>query len=520
MISMQKSRNPVLGLLGRATAILLFTMATSWTVILSPKSKLHSSCTTSCISVHSSCDVFHLTCRNESQAKSRLNDADILRLNVPVALSLYRSTCTSGSGTLPLLMHPRVYAVMSNKACFGDFPQSTFYSSEWKLCSEDMLQLILRHARFHFPTDSHKLNAWKVMLDILGENIKAKEILLPYNKQYNISFSPNYGPQTFEGPRMDSCPSPLDKGDVGCTISDQHTSGLYFNKELFYLLRNGYTSKNGVQFHLSGSNKSSTSCKLRFVPSHGNCGSSVEYGAKIVTSTSDVENHRCPDGSILASTWATSKSCIRDISLYLRPKIWVEKSANVPKKYLATFVGTHYKDGSRGKNGVIRDLLKLLDSPESAIIVYTHCHLAHHDIACAQLGEQERLFFSSQSPGLRFEDAMSNSTFCLCPKGRQPSTFRFMESVKSSCIPVYISDPGDDFMWQPFLPRQVPWTKGMVYFHGFIIQHLDQFLGRLSAEQVKDMLSFIDKFRTHCIADNVQIAKQFLEELAISLIQS
>lgn len=477
------------------------------------------------------CSVASLICSDHVNIIDALSSESVLGSKVPVVLHLRRHSCSAVSSSLPYLMHPRIYGVVSNIACFGDVPYSTAYSEKHTDVVPQVYELAERHASFFFAGDASSWNAWEEMIAILHSISEDDgEMVFQWDKQFNFSVRPVFFPNdwsatttscnTFVLPHLtDNSKNIAQKNPSILTVflPDSFQGfgwGHWLAKETRNLLATGFITRAGTKF-ISCTPNSGERCDVSFARINEACteGNNSLIGVNVYVS--DTERHFCQN-SVSISTWTTSRSCIHDVPLSLPPKVWVD-GHDSERHYLASFIGTHYKDGIRGKIGSVRSILRLLDSPKDKIVVYSHCHTSHISEACSDFAEQERLEYFKHNPKMDYRQSLKNSTFCLCPKGRQPSSYRWLESLLSGCIPVYISDPGDDFMMVPIFARQIPWTKLMLYIHGFMIDRLPGFLQHVSNAQINQMQEGIQKVLKSFLGNNQVTAETLLEEFALAL---
>lgn len=475
------------------------------------------------------CKIVSLICREEKYADEALSSTHVLKFRKPFVLHLTRSHCTPGSTSLPYLMHPRIYGFISNIACFGDVPHLSAYETDTQSHINHIYLLARAQAEVFFPKNAQHWNAWKQMKHIMSETVEEHgKMLVGWDSTFQLSVEPTLFPSDWSQIEP-QCPADILPPD----IADNHVDGsvrslfvafhdsfkgfgpgTWLNTEVRDLVRHGYTTKSGVRFetcHWSMSGQ----CDILFrhVERRQECSDmNNAHVLNINTYWRDSEMHFCPN-SLSTSTWTTSLSCPHDISLSLPPKTWFDDDVE-DRYYLASFAGTHYKDG---RPGSVRSILRFLDSPEDRIMIYSHCHGSNQAKECLEAVEQERLELFKRKPKVFYYNALKNSTFCFCPKGRQPASFRWLESIFSGCIPVYISDPGDRYMMIPMFSRQIPWTKISLYFHGFMLHKIPQFLKEVSGEQKREMQRGVDRINRLFFRNEYITASKLFDELGLVL---
>lgn len=82
----------------------------------------------------------------------------------------------------------------------------------------------------------------------------------------------------------------------------------------------------------------------------------------------------------------------------------------------------------------------------------------------------------TQKMAQEYKDVLSRSRFSLCPRGHEPSSFRFWESLKAGAIPVFISDAAR-------LPRGFNWNSCIIRVPEKDIEKIPTILASISIDQ-------------------------------------
>lgn len=128
-------------------------------------------------------------------------------------------------------------------------------------------------------------------------------------------------------------------------------------------------------------------------------------------------------------------------------------SNNKDKTYLLSFKGKRYVIGSGSET---RNSLYHLNNQKDVVLLTTCRHgKKWREAEDARCLDDENLYDQYD-----FVELMRESTFCLTPRGRRLGSFRFLEALNHTCIPVVLSDgwvwPFDELVNWPDAAIQLP----------------------------------------------------------------
>lgn len=152
---------------------------------------------------------------------------------------------------------------------------------------------------------------------------------------------------------------------------------------------------------------------------------------------------------------------------------------NQSRSFFLTFKGKRYVIGSGSKT---RNSLYHINNDRDVIMLTTCRHgkrwRESSDIRCS---EDE-----SNYDKYDFVDLMKESTFCLVPRGRRLGSFRFLEALSYSCIPVIMSDG-----WVNPFDEIIDWSTAMIQF--------DEDLLLIAPDMLRDIdKKSIDEMQSNC----------------------
>ncbi|KAF5403225.1 Glucuronyl/N-acetylglucosaminyl transferase EXT1 [Paragonimus heterotremus] len=151
---------------------------------------------------------------------------------------------------------------------------------------------------------------------------------------------------------------------------------------------------------------------------------------------------------------------------------FVRLRSTIRRPILLSFKGKRYVNGIGSES---RNALFHLHNGDDVILVTTCRHgldwMRHADKRCPiDMALYDKYDYS---------ELMHNSTFCLVPRGRRLGSYRFLEALQASCIPVMLSND-----WELPFSEVIDWRRALIWADERLLLTLPLMLRRIPDHQI------------------------------------
>jgi len=163
------------------------------------------------------------------------------------------------------------------------------------------------------------------------------------------------------------------------------------------------------------------------------------------------------------------------------------KSNNFPvtNKYFLAFKGKRYVHGIGSDT---RNSLHHLHNGEDIVMTTTCKHGKNWRELMDERCEEDNAEYDHWD----YDNLLSNSTFCLVPRGRRLGSFRFLETLQAGCLPVILSNS-----WQLPFDEVIDWSSASLSLDERMLLQVPEMLHTVSGPEV-----FSRRQQTQVIWDN------------------